>query len=259
MPLSDQKRRLLGRLHRRKTREREQLVLVEGVRGVAEALRSGARPRFLLRSPRGDALWTRELDAAVADAGAEVLSIDDAEMNEVAGTETPQGVLLVAEEPRPRSDAAWAGPSPRLLVLDGIQDPGNAGTLVRVAAAFACTAVLALDGTVDLWSARAVRAAAGTTFRLPVLHLPWEEARSGLAEARIPLLLADAGGEDVRTVPGRDRWALVMGGEGAGARAGLRREAARVVSIPMPGGVESLNVGVAGAILLYELTREMRP
>ncbi|HSG49818.1 MAG TPA: TrmH family RNA methyltransferase, partial [Longimicrobiales bacterium] len=158
--MSSQRRRLLGRLHRRKTREREGLVLVEGVRGVAEALRTGARARFLLRSPRGDALWTPELDGAVAGSRVEVLNVSDGEMGEVAGTETPQGVLLVAEEPKVHPETLWEAAAPRVLILDGVQDPGNVGTLVRVAAAFACTGVVALDGTSDLWSARAVRAAA---------------------------------------------------------------------------------------------------
>lgn len=258
MALSHEKRRLLGRLHRRKTREREGLVVVEGVRGVAEALRSGARGRFLLRSPRGDALWTPELDGAVTRCRVEVLNVSDAEMGELAGTETPQGVLLVAEEPRADPGSVWEEGAPRILLLDGVQDPGNVGTLVRVAAAFACTAVVALDGTADLWSSRALRAAAGTTFRLPALHLGWNEVRDALEDREIPLLTADAGGADVRTVRERTRWALAMGGEGAGCRSEVRARSHGVVSIPMPGAVESLNVGVAGAILLYELSREMR-
>lgn len=256
MALSDQKRRLLGRLRRRKTREREGLVMVEGVRGVEEALLCGAQPRFLLRSPRGDALWTPGLASAVEAARVETLQVSDDEMAEVAGTESPQGVLLVAQEPDLDPGALWRHPAPRILILDGIQDPGNVGTLIRAAAAFACTGVVALDGTADPWGDRAVRAAAGTTFRLPVLRASWEEAAGELARAEIPVLVADAGGSDVRTVEGRNRWALAMGGEGAGCREAVRARSQEVVSIPMPGGVESLNVGVAGAILLYELTRE---
>lgn len=229
-------------------------MLVEGVRAVAEALQAGARARFILRSPRGDALWTRELAAAAA--GIEVVEASDREMAEAAGTEAPQGVLLVAEEPRPTQTSLREAASPRILVLDGVQDPGNVGTLIRAAAAFACTGVVLLDGTADAWGHRAVRAASGTTFRLPVLHLPWGAVDEALAAGEIPLLVADAGGRDVRSLHIAGRWALAVGGEGAGCRPEVRARAREVVSVAMPGGTESLNVGVAGAILLHELTRE---
>jgi TrmH family RNA methyltransferase len=252
--LSDGKRRLLGRLQRRKTREREGLVLVEGVRAVLEALGGGARPRFLLRSPRSEALLGPELEAATQ--GLECLTVTHGEMAEVAGTESPQGVLLVAEEPRPDPGSVWDAPVPRVLVLDGIQDPGNVGTLIRAAAAFGCTGVAALDGTADAWGARAVRAAAGTTFRLPVVHLPWHEFEEALRTRRVPLVVADAGGADIRAVNAPPNWALAVGGEGAGCRPEVRARSDYVVSVAMPGGVESLNVGVAGAILLHELSQE---
>lgn len=229
---------------------------MEGVRGVTEALGAGARSRFLLRSPRGDELWTSRLDDLVRESGTEVQAISDEEMAEVAGTETPQGVLLVAREPRPSPASIWdGGREKRILLLDGVQDPGNAGTLVRVAAAFRCTAVVALDGTTDLWSARAVRAAAGTTFRLPVLHQGWEEVSAALDATGTPLLMADAGGTPLRQVEPGPSWVLAMGGEGGGCRREVGERCTLRVAIPMPGGVESLNVGVAGAILLYDLTK----
>lgn len=256
MPLSDTRRRLLGRLHRRKSRAREGLVLLEGVRAVTEALRCGARIRFGLRSPRVTALWTEALAAELQRARLELEVVSDAEMAEVAGTETPQGILVVAEEPTADAASVWGENGARVLLLDGVQDPGNAGTLVRVAAAFGCTGVVALDGTTDLWSARALRAAAGTTFRLPVLHRGWDTVEQELAPRSVRLLVADADGTAVGGVPPAQGWALAVGAEGCGCRDAVRGRADAVVSIPMRGGVESLNVGVAGAILLYELTRE---
>jgi TrmH family RNA methyltransferase len=256
MPLSDARRRLVRRLHRRKAREREGLVLVEGVRAVTEALQCGAAIRFVLRSPRVDPLWTTALDDALRSAGVTAETISDAEMMALAGTETPQGVLAVFEEPAVSVAAIWGGDTPRVLVLDGIQDPGNAGTLVRVAAAFRCTGVVALEGTTDLWGTRAVRASVGTTFRLPVVHCPWSVVASELLVRSVSLLVADAGGSPVGAEALGTGWALAVGGEGSGCREAVRARADAVVSVPMPGGVESLNVGVAGAILLYELTRE---
>lgn len=256
MPLSDTRRRLLARLHRRKTREREGLVLVEGVKAVTEALGAGARPRFALRSPRAEALWTPALEAALAAARLVPEEVSDAEMAEAAGTETPQGILVVVDEPSSDPGSLLGADVPRLLLLDGVQDPGNAGTLVRVAAAFGCSGVVALDGTTDLWGARAVRAAAGTAFRVPLLHRSWPDLAPELEARGIPVLVADAGGTPVHRARRSGGWALAVGGEGGGCREAVREVAREVVAIPMPGGVESLNVGVAGAILLYELTRE---
>ena len=141
-------------------------MLVEGVRAVGAALDGGARPRFAVVSERledrpGGALLLRRLD----DLGVDVRGVSDAELAELADTETPQGVLLVVEERDVPLGALVPG---RWLVLDGVQDPGNAGTLVRAAVAFGLDGVVALDGTVDLWSPKAVRASAGLTFRVPV-------------------------------------------------------------------------------------------
>ncbi len=257
MALSETRRRLVNRLHRRRTREREGLVLVEGVRAVEEALEQGARPRFVLLTPRGRELATHGPKAALDRVG-DVQEVTEHEMEAVAGTDTPQGVLLVAEEPRFEPAAVFGDPGARVLVLDGVQDPGNVGTLVRAAAAFACTAVVALDGTAEVWSAKALRAAAGTAFRIPVLHRSWQEAGPALDASGLPLLRADAGGTPVARAPSMPAWALAVGGEGEGCRPAVAARADRTLAIPMPGGTESLNVGVAGAILLYELTREAR-
>lgn len=255
MPLSDRRRRLIGRLHRRRTREREGLVVVEGVRATEEALSQGARPRFVLLAEGFQAEAWPTLAERLARLP-DVEEISEEEMREAAGTETPQGVLLVAAEPRPDTAPIWSDARARLVILDGVQDPGNVGTLVRVAAAFQCSAVLALDGTADPWSPKALRSAAGTTFRLPVFRDSWPEVRARLESWPGRLLRADADGEPVCSLAGSEPWALVLGAEGAGCRPEVRDRADVVVSVPMPGGVESLNVGVAGALLLYDLTRD---
>lgn len=254
MPLSDTRRRLVGRLHRRRTREREGLVLVEGSRATEEALSQGARPRFVLRTPSFATMTPPGLAERLARIP-DVEEIADEEMRELAGTETPQGLLLVAEEPRPRPDSIWADPGARIVILDGVQDPGNVGTLVRVAAAFGCSAVVALDGTADVWGPKALRASAGTAFRIPVVREAWSVVCDRLDAWSGMLLRADAEGEGADGVAVPAPWALALGGEGGGCRSELRVRADRTVAIPMPGGVESLNVGIAGALLLYELTR----
>lgn len=255
MGLSQRRRQILGRLRQRKPREREGLVLVEGVRAVREALDAGARARFALVSPTLDALKEGAATrSALASAGVEVDEVDDRALAGLADTGSPQGVLLVCSEPAGPADAVRAGG--RYLVLDAVQDPGNVGTLVRTATAFDLDGVLALDGTADPWGAKAVRASAGMVFRRPLLRRAADDALALLRGAGVPLLVADMDGSDVADVPSSDGWALVIANEGAGPRDALHEAAERFVRVPMPGPAESLNAAVAGALLLYALTRE---
>ena len=253
MGLSKGRERLLGRLRRRRTREREGLFLVEGIRSTDEALTAGVQVSFAMVSPRlvelagGAALRERLVHARV-----DTIEVTDAEFAALSDTDSPQGVLVVC--PESSTDIADLPPGP-LLVLDGVQDPGNVGTLIRAAAAFGVAGVIVLDGTVDPYSPKAVRAAAGAVFRTRVLLASWGEIEARL-RTRGPLLMADMGGSDVASLMHTGEWMLVVGSEGAGPRAAVRDAAAEVVRVPMPGGGESLNAGVAGAILLYVLTRE---
>ncbi len=255
MSLSQRRSALVRRLRTRKTRERERAVLVEGVRAVEEALASNADVRFIVVSARFDSMaGASMLRERFADADVVPDVVDDAELGGLSDTEHPQGVLMVCAQPEaPQPPLSKGG---RYLVLDAVQDPGNAGTLVRAAAAFGLDAVIALDGTVDLWSAKAVRASAGMAFRTPLAAMKVEEMRGAASASGIDILVADAAGEDVARTGTAGGWALVVGNEGAGPRDALMQIAARHVSVPMPGPAESLNVGMAGAILLYALTRE---
>jgi TrmH family RNA methyltransferase len=249
MALSQGRTRLIGRLSVRKTREREGLVLVEGVRAATEALDGGAAVSLAVVSPR---LESTEAGARLVQRleGAVVERVDDAELATLADTQTPQGVLLVCRQPSTTLEALDGA---RFLVLDAVQDPGNVGTLVRGAVAFALDGVICLDGTVDPWGAKAVRASAGTVFRLPVVPADAASLVPWLAARGVPLLVADAGGEDAQRRAGAERFALAVGNEGEGVRAALRAAAEAVVAVPMAGPTESLNAGVAGSILMHTL------
>ena len=182
--------------------------------------------------------------------GADAQVVNEREMASLAGTATPQGIVLVFEEPKPQLQQAVSG---RLcLVLDGVRDPGNVGTLVRAAAAFGAGGVVALDGSADPWGTKAVRASAGTAFRLPVVSASWAESISALDAAGATLVLADSSGHG-------PPWglapplALIVGGEREGARTEVRKAADHTVALPMTGGTESLNAAMAGTVLLWEL------
>ena len=166
----------------------------------------------------------------------------------------PRGVLAIAKAPT----ATLAGldlpdGTVRLLVLDGVQDPGNAGTLVRTGAALGVFAVIALPGTADLWSAKAIRSAVGAHFRRPVLHAELDELRSLLTDSKVELWATAGDGQPIDAQPAPTRLAVAVGNEGAGVSDALRGLAARSVALPMSSGVESLNVAVAAGIALYAL------
>lgn len=255
--LSAGERKLVRALHRRRSREREGLFLAEGVRVVEELLEAGIVLRLTLVSPSLEDTERGGRLAARLEAAGDVKHVPDGELATLADTASGQGVLVVAESPGSSLSAVAPTGASVVLVLDGVQDPGNLGTLARSAAAFGCDALVCLPGTVDPWNPRAVRGSAGALFRQPVVQPSLEELWEWLDRHGYLLLGADAAGDPVtHGDPLPQRVALALGNEGAGLRETVRRRCDRLVAVPMRGGTESLNVAVAGAILLYELTGE---
>jgi TrmH family RNA methyltransferase len=244
-------------LKRRKARERRTLFVVEGVRTVEELLRStlavrGAlATRALRESARGLALL-----ASLEARGVARDDVSERDFLSATDTEHPQGILVIAEVPVhtfQSLDPQLTAATLRLLVLDAIQDPGNAGTLVRTGAALGAAAVIALPGTADLWNAKAVRAAAGAHFRIPTVQGTTAELLAFLREHQVALWGAAADGTPVDALKPPKRLALAVGNEGVGLSAGIREAAGQMVALPMVGGVESLNVAVAAGVALYAL------
>ena len=266
MALSKGRKKLVERLLHPRFRAREGMFVVEGIRASREFLEragdtAGTRPpsiRFALVSPRcREGKGGRDLLRALEGVGVSTEEVEDRELEALSGTEQPQGVLLVLEEAgggmEALSEYLEKVDRPRILVLDGVQDPGNAGSLIRSAQAFGLHGAVALDGTVDPFNHKVVRATAGGLAHLPVVRAAWSAFLPWVRDRGIPLLVGDAGGEDVREVPIPDSWALAVGNEGSGPRPELLEEAYRVLGIPMARGVGTLNAGLAGAILLFAL------
>ncbi len=241
-------------LKRRKARERQGLFVAEGVRTVEELLASPLELRGLLvsesleRSARG-----AELLALASKRGVELLRVTEPEFDSAADTEQPQGVLAIAVQPERKLADIPLGDAPRLLVLDGIQDPGNVGTLLRTASALGAAASIVLPGTVDPWNAKVVRSAVGLQFTQPPVMCTTEELRAFLSAEAIRLVGADAGGRALPAFAAPSRLALAVGNEGQGLSAELRSACDAFVAIPMAPGAESLNVAVAAGILMHAL------
>lgn len=241
-------------LKRRKARERQGLFVTEGVRAVEELARSSLSIRGALIAPQlEDAPRGRALRETLLARGTPLTEVDAREFASAAETESPQGVLAIAEVPAHSLDSL-SSPH-RLLVLDAVQDPGNVGTILRTAAAFGF-AVAALPGTVDLWNAKVVRAAMGAHFALPAVSCTGDELAAFQRAHTVVFWGADAAGTPVDSIARADvprDLAVVVGNEGNGLSADMRERVDRLVSIPIARDVESLNVAIATGILLFAL------
>lgn len=245
-PIYKQIRSLL----RRDRRHEERAFLVEGPRFIADAQRFGATPLQLVFSetfaqgldlPPGQARLARILDDELF-----------ATLTDTVASQGMIGVFPFPDLPVPHNV------TPFVLVTDGIQDPGNLGTLIRSAAGAGVTRLITLPGTVDPWSPKTVRSAAAAHFVLPIASLTLSELASAIP-AGASILGADAGGamsfDDVDFTAST---VLIVGSEGNGLADKTMEFVDQLVSIPLSNAVESLNAGVAGSILLFEAARQRR-
>lgn len=251
--LSRSDQRLIHALQRRKAREAQGFFLAEGLRVVEELAISGLDLKFAVVSSeledneRGLAL-KRSLETRTR------VSIEStAALRDLAATDNPQGVVAVARVPDSKIEDVQPSEPSRMLVCDAVQDPGNLGTLIRVADAFAANAVFLLPGTVDPWNPKVVRSAAGSSFRIPLISLPAETTLGWLRDREYRVLGADTAGDVIDDrLPARV--ALVVGNEGAGLREETRLVVDWLIRVDMPGHAESLNVAVAAGILMHSIT-----
>ncbi|MBE3099464.1 MAG: RNA methyltransferase [Planctomycetes bacterium] len=235
---------------KKRAREQEQAFVIEGLHLAREAVAAEAAARLVLYTEDLDARG-RGLVNSLAKLGAETEAVSPAVMAACSGTETPPGLIAVIQVPELRPPS----PLDLALVLDGLSDPGNLGTMLRTALAAGVQLVLLTGGTVDPYNPKVVRAAAGAHFHLPVqtvvpgdlpasvegLDLWLAEARTGTPHARVDW---------------RSPCALIIGSEAHGPSEAVRALPARRVHIPTAWPTESLNAAAAAAVLLFEIARQ---
>lgn len=221
-----------GRLHRAKDRRSSGRTLIEGPNLLREALAAGLEPvrTFALEADPFRAQWP------------ETVLVAEAVMVKLAGTDNPRGPVAVIDIPD------WAPPPPdrHLLVLWGVSDPGNVGTIIRSAAAFGLGVVTG-PGTADIWSPKVLRAGAGAHFHTPLSQV------AGLDELidHQPVATVVDGGVAPRDLP-RGRWAFLIGSEAHGLDADVIGRSEFQLTIPVVRDAESLNAAVAASIIAYE-------
>jgi len=228
------------------------MVAIEGDHLLEEALRSGMVLKTVFVSER------REVPKIVPR-GVEVLRLTEDLFGSVVETQSPQGVAALMVPPVFVLDDVIGKVSPLILVAVGLQDPGNLGTLVRSAEAFAATGVLTTPGTVSAWNQKALRASVGSVFRVPVVGVTASEIEE--LKRRGVKLIASVGADGAGVVAAQEMdfmmgCAVMIGNEGAGLAAEWMEMSDARVTIPCPGEVESLNAAVAGSLLLYEASRQ---
>lgn len=229
---------------------------IEGPNLLAEALRARLRIHCIFAAQGAEHL----LQGLGVAPEADVLLMPKDLLLSALDTETPQPIAALVEPP----DWTWAHlfgghrkTAPLVVVLAGLQDPGNLGTILRAAEAFGADGVVSLPGTVNAWNPKAVRASAGSVFRVPLLSATPEECFTRLREANVKVFAtALRGAAPAHEADLAEPVALLIGNEGNGVPADLAARAGGAITIPCPGPVESLNASVAAGILLYEASRQ---
>jgi TrmH family RNA methyltransferase len=232
------------------------LAGIEGPNLLAEALRAGLRIPTVFVALGAESL----IDELPLPPETEFLLVPKALLNAVLTTETPQPVAALVEPP----EWGWANllnelddAAPLITVLAGLQDPGNLGTILRSAEAFGASGVVSLPGTVSAWNPKAVRASAGSVFRVPMVDADPEECFQRLREAGVTILTTMASGAEAADAANLAApVAILIGNEGNGVPRELAAQADGAITIPCPGPVESLNAAVAASVLLYEASRQ---
>ena len=258
--VDNKKIKLAASLHQRKNREKEGLFLAEGVRLCEMVVESSWKIKFALAT---EDLLATERGKALADklaAIAEVCLVTEKMFLKAADTEQPQGILLIVEQQKNSLQELQAEGNPLYVVLDGVQDPGNVGTIIRTADAAGASAVLCTKGTADVFSDKAVRSTMGSLFHLPIIGGLQPEEVISFAEGCGCQLLVTALDESARPLYERKLagpTVLVFGNEGNGVSSEFL-SAGEKTYIPMVGSAESLNVGVSAAVALFEALRQRR-
>lgn len=228
---------------------------IESVRTLEEAIRSGLKFRAVFFSESGKTRADRLLPQLGAHV--ETLLLPDSIFSSAVDTESPQGIAALVKLKTHAIEDLFGASAPLVVIAAGVQDPGNLGTIIRSAEAFGAAGVVVTESTVSPLNSKAVRASAGSLFRLPVVHAKTKELVPILAEHGIRLLgTTSHKGASLPAADFKGGVAVCIGNEGAGLPKELLAKVDSNIVIPHSDKVESLNAGIAASIILYEAARQ---
>ena len=242
--------RLCEQLTHKKYRDKLGMYLIEGENLLEEAVKNHAEIKtVLVRQDYGGNFY---------GSGDKVFYLDDRLFDRLSQTETSQGIMAIVKKPEfSRAEFTDKNDGSNYVVLDRLQDPGNIGTIIRTADAAGYGLVIAMKGTADVFSPKAVRAATGSLFRMPVVFMDSTDELMEFTRAAGKKLAATCFDTDRYYYDEdlRENIALIIGNEGGGICRELIESSDLKIKIPMHGNIESLNASVAAGILMYEAVR----
>ena len=227
-------------LKQKKGREEFGQYVVEGIKMITDAQKLGIKIC--------EVFVTEKYQSAFTESDFPVTLVSDAVFKSMSDEVTPQGALAVLEIPKSGAISSLS----RCLLLDRVQDPGNVGAIVRLCAACKVKDVLMID-CADPYSPKAVRSSMSGIYHVNVIKRSWEECEKLLTDNGVNLLCADMDGQSIFDYQSQEKFCLCVGNEGQGISEKILKRADNILSIPMEGGIESLNVSVATGIALYSL------
>lgn len=239
--LSKNELKYIQSLCQKKQRQEERLFLVEGAKLVEELLQTGLNVRTVYALPAWAEKHSRLPQLQV---------ITEEELGKISNLQTPNQVLAVVEQPEPASEPMLA--NQLTLVLDSIQDPGNLGTMIRIADWFGIHQIVASMDTVELYNPKVIQSTMGSYARVKVWYRPLTDL---LSAVKLPVYGALLNGQNMYEVPPLKEGILLIGNESKGIHPDLLPFVSHPITIPRIGGAESLNAAVAAGIIVSHLTR----
>lgn len=237
--LKNEKIKNIKKLNQKKYRDRDNLFLVEGEHLVLEAYKKGMIKELILEQ---DEILPLDVDT---------IYVTNDIINYISELETPQNIMAVCNKIEEKEELGN-----RILILDRIQDPGNLGTIIRSAVAFNIDTIILSNDTVDLYNSKVVRGSQGLLFHINIIKRNLEEIIPNLKEYNYKIIGTKVThGNSLKTIAKSEKFAIIMGNEGSGINENIEELCDEFIYIDMNEACESLNVGVATSIILYELDK----
>ena len=233
--VSNQKFKLINKLKMKKYRDKENLFIIESRKLVDEAIASSANIDFI---------FLRE--GVSFDSPYKTLVFSETLFNKLSSMTSPDGIGAVVRKKESRELT-----SDKILLLDGINDPGNIGTMIRTSEAFGFRDIILMPGTVDIYNEKSLRASMGSIFRLNIVEMGYENIKK--LKSSYKILAADMDGLDIREYERKTKIILAIGNEANGLSDDIRDFTDDFVKIPMEGEIESLNAAIAASIIMNRL------
>lgn len=225
---------------KKQKRENSSLLFLDNIKIINDAIHGGVKPKIILVENESLNTWGEICP---------VYLVDKKTIEQLSDCKTPQGVLCIAEYTQ---DIEITKPKTNFLVLDGLQDPGNIGTLIRTATACGFKKIFLIE-SVNPTNSKVVRSSVGTIFKSKILSLSRKDFIDFATINNLYLLKADMQGENLFKTQFTQNVGVVVGNEGQGVSKEISKICKKSISIPMEKGVESLNVAISGAIIMYQI------